>query len=276
MSSSTLLNIALHSKIFGNFTIENFEPIMLTEKYKIENETKYIPMHVGKQLDEKEENVEKDEKDEKEEKDKTRKLQIDYIEPKQHDSLFWCLYIIAHGYNDYMQIGHNYGVKELEEKQKVFQYVKTNTSAIKNTNYKITNVAIQEMLSEFMTVQKRTSYLCLIAMVVYYNINIFIVDESKKTLLEFLATKDTTNCLTYVLYITPHGKYKLQSENICTSKMMELRDTNIVVDSYLKPLKAISNYKVDDIEAMLKKIGKYEENKKYKKQDLYDKLLEAL
>jgi len=37
----------------------------------------------------------------------------EYIEPRQHDTLFWCLYIIHHGYDDYMQIDRNYGVKEI-------------------------------------------------------------------------------------------------------------------------------------------------------------------
>jgi hypothetical protein len=267
MSSSTLLNIALNSKIFGNFTIDKFEPIMLTQKYKIENENKYImeesiPILINEVVEHGE--IIKNKEDE------------EYILPKQHDSLFWCLYIIAHGYNDYKQIGHNYGVKELEEKQKVFSFIKSNISSIKNTNYKITNVAIQEILSELMTVQKQTSYLCLIAMTVYYNINIIILDESKKTMLEFISNKDSNNNNTYLLYKTPYGKYRVELEYISTSKIMELRETHIILDSYLKPLKAISNYKIDELESLLKKIGKYDEYKKYKKQDLYDKLIEAL
>lgn len=268
MSGSTLLNIALNSKIFDNFTIEKFEPIMLTNKYKIENEVKYImdsnvSIPVREMVDTQEFIKYKDN---------------DYIEPKQHDSLFWCLYIIAHGYNDYKQIGSNYGVKELEEKQKIFHFIKSNISSIKNTNYKITNVAIQEMQSEFMTVQKRTSFLCLIAMTVYYNINVFIVDETKHTILEFLSKKDLNSdpTSTYILYTTQYGKYRVEIENISTSKIMELREKYITLDSYLKPLKALSNYKVDELETLLKKTGQYDDNKKYKKQDLYDKLLEVL
>ena len=269
MSSSILLPIALTSKIFDDFSISKLEPMMLTTKYKIENECKYLidaPVY-------KEEEKEKDYGEPNEDK---KEKEVEYFVPKQHDSLFWCLYIIVHGYAEYNQVTHNYGVKELEEKQKYIAYLKEHKLAVKNTNYKVTNIAIQEMLSEFMTVQKKTSFLCLIAMVVYYNINIFIVDEPKGTMLEFLANKDIVDTKSYVLYTTKFGKYKCGIENLSTSAILELRDKYIVLDSYLRPLKAASNYKVDELEVLLKKLGKYDENKKYKKQDLYDRINELI
>lgn len=271
MTSSILLPIALTSKIFDDFSISKLEPMMLTTKYKIENECKYLvdaPIYKeekGKENDYVEPAVDKEDDN-----------VIEYFEPKQHDSLFWCLYIIVHGYAEYKQVTHNYGVKELEEKQKYIVYLKENKLAVKSTNYKVTNVAIQEMLSEFMTVQKKTSFLCLIAMVVYYNINIFIIDESKLTMLEFLANKDIIDTPSYVLYTTKFGKYKCGIENLSTSAIMEFRDKYIVLDSYLRPLKAASNYKVEELEGLLKKLGKYDENKKYKKQDLYDRINELI
>lgn len=269
MSSSVLFNIGLNSKIFDNFTMNKLQDIMLTKKFKIENEYKYVsttPQIINKENREEEEEVTNNIIDINE-----------YIEPKHTDSLFWCIFIIAHGYKEYKQIGHNYGIKELEEKQKILEFIKKNTSAIKSTNYKITNVAIQEMSSEFMTIQKQTSFLCLIAMIVYYDINILIIDEAKKNILQFLANKESiSDKKTYMLYKTNIGKYKLVIENISLSKICELRDKYITLDSYLKPLKAISNYKVEELEQMLKKIDGFDNNKKYKKQDLYDKLQELL
>jgi hypothetical protein len=204
----------------------------------------------------------------------------EYIEPMQHDTLFWCCYIIAYGYKDYLQIGRNYGVRELEEKQKILEFVKTNSSKVKNTNYKITNVAIQEILSELMTVQKQTSMLVLISMLVYYNINLLIVDKTGKCMLEFWANKDNIprmdtiktddNALTYILYKNEQGKYKLQLENLATSKIYELKNNLIVLDHYNKSLKSMTNYKVDELETMAKKLGLLNDNKKYKKNELYD------
>ena len=211
---------------------------------------------------------------------------MNFIEPRHHDTLFWCLYIIAHGYKDYIEIDRNYGVKELEEKQKISEFIKTNINKIKNTNYKITNVAIQEMLSEFMTVQKNTSILCLIAMTVYYNINILIVDSSDKTMLEFWASKDSlpqmdrlsdeNAAMTYILHKNENGKYKLRIENISTSRIYEMKEKYLVLESYLKPIRAMASYKVEELEQMAKKLGVLDETKKYKKNELYELIQGAI
>ena len=201
-------------------------------------------------------------------------------QPKQQDTLFWSLYIINYGYNDYLQIDHNYGVKELEEKQKISKFMKENVVRIKNTNYKLTNVAIQEVLSELLTSQKETSLLCLIVMIVYYNINILIINENTKCMLEFWCNKDripSTNssseesdALTYVLYKTDNGKYKLQYENIGSFQINDLKEKYVVLESYNKYIKAISNYKVEELEDIAKKFGVFDETKKYKKAELYE------
>lgn len=209
----------------------------------------------------------------------TKKQKDDYIEPRQHDTLFWCLYIINHGYNDYMQIDRNYGVKELEEKQKIFNFIKANPAKMKNTNYKMTNVALQEIQSEMMTVQKQTSMQSMIAMLVYYHINLLIVDASEKTMLEFWVNKEdipsmntkttSDSASTYVVYKSKMGKYKLQMENIASYKIFEMKEKYVVLDSYLKPLKSMTHYKVEELEEIARKLGIYNENKKYKKAELY-------
>ena len=215
-----------------------------------------------------------------EEKQESNIRKEELYQPKQQDTLFWSLYIINYGYNDYLQIDHNYGVKELEEKQKISKFMKENVVRIKNTNYKLTNVAIQEVLSELLTSQKETSLLCLIVMIVYYNINILIINENTKCMLEFWCNKDripSTNssseesdALTYVLYKTDNGKYKLQYENIGSFQINDLKEKYVVLESYNKYIKAISNYKVEELEDMAKKFGVFDETKKYKKAELYE------
>ena len=207
----------------------------------------------------------------------------DLFLPRQADTLFWCLYIIEHGYNDYVQVGRNYGVRELEEKKAIHDFVKLNVSRIKNTNYRITNVAIQEIQSELITVQKEMSMLCLIAMIVKYNINIIIVNASKTCMLEFWSNKETAtidsvddDTKTYVLYKDTRGKYNLQFENIPSYKLHEMRNEMIVLDSYNRALKAISNYKVDDLESMARKLHIFDENRRYKKTELYESVLTAI
>ena len=91
------------------------------------------------------------------------------ISPKKSDTLFWCLFVIHFGYDEYIEVDRNYGVKELEIKKLVGQYISANPYKIKNSNIKFTKASVQEVLSELLTSQKDTSINCLIALLVYYN-----------------------------------------------------------------------------------------------------------
>jgi len=203
-----------------------------------------------------------------------------FICPKQHDTLFWCLYIIFHGYNDYNEITHNSGVKELEEKRRIYDFVKDNIYKLKNTNYKVTNILTQEIMSELITVQKETSMNVLLAMIVFYNINIFIVDKDEKCMLEFWSNKENveninsddedSRALTYVLFKDNFGKYKLQIENISPTRIEGMRNTYISIDNYNKPMKSMTAFKLEELEAFARKIKIYDETKKYKKSELYE------
>jgi hypothetical protein len=195
------------------------------------------------------------------------------ISPRHQDTLFWCLFIIHFGYKEYLQVDRNYGVKELEEKQKIYEFIKNNPSKAKETNYKITNVAIQEMLSELMTPQKQTSMLSLIGLIAYYHVNLLIINEETKCMLEFWTNAEMKmDNLTYILFKSNDGKYKLQFENIGEYKVAELHNKYMVLEHYSKYMKSISGYKVEELEAMSQKLNIFDETKKYKKSELYENI----
>jgi len=196
----------------------------------------------------------------------------DFVSPKQQDTLFWCVYIAVHGYDEYMQISRNYGVKELEIKKKIADDIIASPYKMKHTNYKITKIMVQEILSELMTSQKSTSMLCLYSMAVHYNIRILIVDSTQKLLLEFLPDTSNTDVKTFVLYKDSYGKYKLDLEELSTDKVNELKTKMICLENFTKPFKAISNYKLNELEEIAKKVGVYDETKKYKKNELYEEI----
>jgi hypothetical protein len=199
------------------------------------------------------------------------------ISPRHQDTLFWCLFIIHFGYKEYLQVDRNYGVKELEEKQKIYEFIKNNPTKAKETNYKVTNVAIQEMLSELMTPQKQTSMLSLIGLIAYYHVNVLIINEETKCMLEFWANSEmTTDTLTYILYKSSDGKYKLQFENIAEYKVNELRNKYMVLEHYSKYMKSVSGYKVEELEAMAQKLNIFDDTKKYKKSELYENIGKVL
>jgi len=197
--------------------------------------------------------------------------EVKRFQPKQSDTLFRCLYVLNHGMGEYMNIGHNYGVKELEEKQRLAAFIRENASSIKGTNHKVTNVLIQEILSELLTSQKETSLHVLGALVVYYGMNVFIIDAHDRCMLEYLVSKDMNDeTKTYVLYKDKFGKYSAQLEWLSSASIAELREQHIVLENYLRPMKAVSTYKTDELIELARRLSVYDENKKYKKTELYD------
>jgi hypothetical protein len=191
------------------------------------------------------------------------KIQNDYISPKLPDSLFWCIYIAANGYDEYLEIHRNYGVKELEIKKNVADMVKETPSVFKLTNYKMTKVSIQEILSELLTSQKETSMISLIAIIIFYKVNIVLLNPTTKCVLELISNKDSE--LPYYVLI----KEELSKEDIEVRK-----EEWFCLESYLKPLKPISSYKAEELITISKKLAIHDSEEKLKKPELYEKISE--
>jgi hypothetical protein len=192
--------------------------------------------------------------------------------PTQPDTLFWCIYVAVHGYHDYMEIDRNYGVKELEIKKQIADSLQKDASKIKNTNVKVTKVAIQEVLSDLLTTQKETNHMCLLAMVAHYNINVILVEPTDRFYLEYTTNAEST----FVLYKDTFGKYGMILESVPNDWLSEFRTNKIRLESYLKPLRAVSTYKTDELDTLMKRVGGFDESKKYKKPELYDLISESI
>ena len=188
--------------------------------------------------------------------------------PKQQDTLFWCIYIIANGYGEYINVDRNYGVKELEIKKKIADFIQVNGSKMKETNYKITKAAVQEIMSEFLTSQKETNFQCLLALCVYYKINVVIVHNNGKLMLEFLSNHDEETPY-YVLKKDSYDKYRVDTDKKSLKDIQEMKTRLVCLVNYMKPIKAASHYKMEDLEALADKLGVLDLTKKYKKAELY-------
>jgi hypothetical protein len=192
--------------------------------------------------------------------------------PSQPDTLFWCIYTAVHGFNDYMEIDRNYGVKELEIKKQIADSLQKDASKIKNTNVKVTKVAIQEVLSDLLTTQKETNHMCLLAMISHYNINVILVDPTDRFYLEYTSNSEST----FVLYKDTFGKYGMILDPVPNDWLSEFRTNKIRLESYLKPLRAVSTYKTDELDSLMQRVGGFDETKKYKKPELYDLISESI
>lgn len=195
--------------------------------------------------------------------------------PKQPDTLFWCIFIIANGYGEYINVGRNYGVKELEIKQKVGQFVANCEYKKYATNYKITNALRQEIHSELLTSQKETSFPCLMVLCCYYKINVVLVHPTSKIMLEFVSDTDEDTPY-YVLKRDNAGKYSVDTDKKTWKDIQEMKERLVCLDNYLKPMKAMGNYKIDDLEALANRLGVFDATKKYKKAELYQIVCQAM
>ena len=186
------------------------------------------------------------------------------IYPKCTDTLFWCMYIAKYGYAEYLNIGQRYKNKEIEIKQQMIDTIKKTPSILKNGPRKITNVAIQEIMAELM-IDKKTTFKTFYAICILNALNIIIVDIKTSTFLSFI--NDTTTEL-YIIYRVNDGSFSIDIDCnaiAVTSKYFEL-------DYGDKPIKSIGAYKMNDLEIISQKLGLLLESKKYKKQELYDKI----
>ena len=195
--------------------------------------------------------------------------------PKQPDTLFWSIFIIANGYGEYINIDRNYGVKELEIKKKVCDFLQKNPSKLKHTNYKITKAGVQEVISELLTSNKETSFNCLLALCVYYNINVVLIHPTGKLMLEFLSY-DQEETPYYVLKKDTYGKYSVDTDKKTWKEVQEMKTQLICIVNYMKPMKAAGNYKMEDLEELAEKMGVLDATKKYKKAELYQLVSDSI
>ena len=188
-----------------------------------------------------------------------------YFSNKQNP-LFWAVYINIYGYENYMQISNKYGNVELEEKQKMIEFLKKNYSKLKEVNKKVTKVMIQEWMSELMSASKISVQL-LQLFSVYYKKNIMIYNEINNTYLNFLAGNDEIDS-PMVIVKTRNNNYGVYID-ITHEKINELMN-GVGLEDIEKPLKGISSYKMPELIELAIKCGIQPEE--LKKPDLYGKI----
>ena len=197
------------------------------------------------------------------------------------DGLFWSMFLAHYGMNEYIRVGLNNGNEEMKEKNKITEYLHTQPVTVFKafSNYKITKTFVTDAISDLLTCGKM-KWSGLIAMSLFYQANILIVDYDKKIYLPFLVG----NALqTYILYRNPlYNKKDRRSVSYyvdVAEKIMKLEDimnTMIGLLHYEKPLKGISTYKSSDLETMAEKLDielDDDNGKMFKKQELYNKIL---
>jgi hypothetical protein len=187
--------------------------------------------------------------------------------PTPQDSLFWCIFVSVYGDMEYKMIGTKFANREWEEKNKIRAAISTKegTKMAKSTNQKITLGNVQEMMSEYMTNQTRTTLLGVIGCAVYYKMEIVLVNEENGTHISFCPECiDLPKC---IIYKTNKGRYKLYLG-------ADVPEKSFGLESYSKPLRAISTYKRQELEEIAERFNVSICGKK--KDELYRVLTEKL
>jgi hypothetical protein len=187
-----------------------------------------------------------------------------YFLPKQKDTLFWCLYILKYGINDYNNIS-NYGITELSEKEKCLKFIDNNVSLIKTSNFRITNLNIKEIKSELLTVQTSTSYNVLISFIFFYKFNIYLLHNNNLMYIKF--TNDI-NDINHII-IRDKNKFRIYKTNASQEDIINFSKKRYCFNHFDKPIKGVSTYKVSELNDIAN-IFNIDIN--VKKQELYDSI----
>jgi hypothetical protein len=221
------------------------------------------------------------------------------------DQLFWSIFVAKYGYDEYERNKYNYGKIEVQEKQKIANFLNEigSVKCSKKTNFKLTRVFCCEMVSDLINLPKMPLH-TLIAASLYYEMNIIWVDWNSHIYLPFEFISETQTNKTMILYKNPeYNRFNKQSDKQgdkqsdkhgdkhCDNKQSEfLLDIDVTkttldiiksecfkLEHFEKPLKSISNYKKIELEAIaFKTILRENPDNEIKdatsKQELYDRL----
>lgn len=202
------------------------------------------------------------------------------IIPQSANTLFWSIFIGQYGYDEYLRIGTKYLNREMDEKQRIVASLASQPKKMKLSNYKITNVAIQEILAE-MSILQHDTFMTLVAYASFYEKTILLVfDHSYLLFGRNGEDVDLDPSHTIVVVQQPEcGRRKRIYGVLYPTTREQIDDvlqSKIRLDHYAKPMKGMSAYKLADLESIVHKIPSLETATKRTKSDLYNAIVHYL
>ena len=195
-----------------------------------------------------------------------------FYKPKQKDSLFWCFYILKHGYSNYeMEINNQYFTVEKREKFKYIEMLRKNKDLLK-----IHKIKPFTELEDDLANKDKISVKTFFALCILENINVLLVDKRKIFELTCIDIDDKHP----VNVIHRNRKnYEHHIElNVTDTILMNYRETYYKSNTLDASIKSIGSYKFDELVELCKKLdinisSKEEGKKKMTKKDIYEILV---
>ena len=184
----------------------------------------------------------------------TDATELSFFTPRQKNSLFWCLYIIANGLSGY-EYEKNYFTAEQEFKVKTIERIKKGENKQILKEHKMSKNMIESglMVSGTSGISPKILY----ALSLFYNVNIFYI--YKKTYYEMFANTNTNaSSKVYIIQFDPDINYY----SICLGVGLDEGKTQIIeyienikktclklenLDDVNKPLRPITSYSQTDL-----------------------------
>ena len=185
-----------------------------------------------------------------------KKLNESLFIPKYKDSLFWCYYILIYGIDSLQLIKSDFQ-EEKSIKINLIQIIRENKASLKEKKIKKVNIE-DELLNQSKISPQTFIFLCFLKQK-----NIII--KRGKVYVEVINNIDDPT----IHFIEKNEKkYGLQLLNV--QKHIDLcRANNLKVDNIHKPIRALSFYKLKQLQDICLKLN-IEITKKLRKKDLYE------
>lgn len=200
----------------------------------------------------------------------------EYIQPKQKDSLFWCIFIAKHGYSEYLEIQDHYASRQMDLQKKICSYIQKNTHLLKTVNIRITKAMVQEIISDLMTELKKTSIYVLYAYAFFFQLNIVIMHPNEKCFLKVFTESENFENTIVLLQKNEQEQYTLLNDNLTLQEYLDLYNEKYCIENHIRPLKAMSSYKVSDLDEIAEKLDIDLEDQPMKKQEKYDEITKLI
>ena len=289
----------IHQIFFENNKFDDPISIDKIDEFVYDKNRKYIEIiepNIQKIQEKKERKIFEEKKERKifEEKKETKEILKKQIQKSKDtfyepayttDTIFWCIFQHVYGDREIQHVGQRFGNRMMEEKQKILEKLQKNPKILKESNVRFTNDRMNEVMSELMCARGESSFLILAAYSIYYDIDIYLVDEEKKTFLKFLPSKSVPVKIeekVCVLYKNPHSKSaKSKYRKKCVSDKTELDNLKLYCElvQFDKPVCGQSTYGVNDLEEMANKLSiplLSADGKRLKKPELYKIIWEKM
>lgn len=275
VNNKSNIMIDLQDYMFTSTNIDRYTKHMIQISDSIVLRPKSSLKHIEKKINKPQIVEEKVLEEKRKNKCEIKRKKETMYRPKQKDSLFWCFYILKHGFSNYeMEINNQYFVVEKNEKFKYIDLIRKNKDLLK-----IHKIKPLTELEDDLANKDKISIKTFFALCILENINVLLVNKRK--VYELLCTDiDDKHPINIV-----HRNSELYEHSIELDVTEEIikkyRETYYKMSSFDATLKSMGSYKLEELTDLCKKLDinidecnkKKEGNKKITKKDIYELLV---